>query len=421
MKPFLSLAALAALAAAPAAAEVPSALIHEGRLYDAAGAPVNVPLDLEFTLYDDADGGRAVWSERHEGVAFDDGYFAVALGEEAPLREALAGGARYLGIRVGDDEEMSPRLAVGSVPYALVCEDVVGDVHAASISIGGALVIDGDGRWVGDVTGLRGEPGAQGPRGEPGAQGPRGEPGAQGPRGEPGAQGPRGEPGAQGPRGEPGAQGPRGEAGAQGPRGEAGAQGPRGEAGAQGPRGEAGAQGPRGEAGAQGPRGDVGPQGEVGPPGPRGDVGPMGLQGPPGPTLFQWAAFRFVDVPAAGQQPRAAATLTFTPPANGWALVRARGFCNVMGQAQSENGVGVAIGANDVEAFDPQGVSGWGVMRIPATTALHHQIPWTAERLVAVTAGESAALSVFVRHEIGAAADDCSGSATVEIFSGQLP
>jgi hypothetical protein len=188
-----------------------------------------------------------------------------------------------------------------------------------------------------------------------------------------------------------------------------GPQGPQGDVGPQGP------QGPQGDIGPQGPQGDVGPQG------PQGVVGPQGLQGPPGPTLFQRASFRFVGVPAAGQQPSSAATLTFTPPAAGWALVRARGFCNMMGQAQSEAGIGVAIGPNAIDAYAPNTVGDWGVMRLPPTTASNHQIPWTAERLVAVNAGIPTAMSVFVRHESGAGADDCSGSVTVEIFSGQLP
>lgn len=62
--------------------------------------------------------------------------------------------------------------------------DVLGGV-----SIGGALVIDQTGQWVGDPTGLAGPTGAQGPQG---VQGPQGAPGAQG------AQGPQGPAGSTG-------------------------------------------------------------------------------------------------------------------------------------------------------------------------------------------------------------------------------
>jgi hypothetical protein len=67
-----------------------------------------------------------------------------------------------------------------------------------SIAAGGTVVIDSNGMWVGDPTGLVGP---QGPPGEQGPQGPRGE---QGPRGYTGPQGSRGPKGDQGPHGPPG-------------------------------------------------------------------------------------------------------------------------------------------------------------------------------------------------------------------------
>ena len=49
--------------------------------------------------------------------------------------------------------------------------------------------------------------------------------------------------------------GPKGDTGAQGPKGDTGAQGPKGDTGAQGPKGDTGEQGPKGDTGAQGPAG----------------------------------------------------------------------------------------------------------------------------------------------------------------------
>lgn len=57
------------------------------------------------------------------------------------------------------------------------------------LSIGGGLVIDATGQWVGDPTGLVGPAGPQGPQGVQGPQGPQGAQGPQGPQGPAGPSG----------------------------------------------------------------------------------------------------------------------------------------------------------------------------------------------------------------------------------------
>src|SRR4028119_863764 len=90
----------------------------------------------------------------------------------------------------------TPREEVSSVPYAFVSANATGAITPVSVSIGGKTVIDENGRWVGEPSGLVG---AQGPKGEPGPVGLEGPPG---PRGEPGPAGLRGEPGPGGAKGE---------------------------------------------------------------------------------------------------------------------------------------------------------------------------------------------------------------------------
>ncbi len=229
----LALSALLPLLAisAPAAAGVPSTLTEQGRLFDSVGAPLSTTVAITFSLYAGPNGGQALWSET-QVIALDAGYFAAELGTVTPLPAALWDGTvRYVGITVGADPEMSPRQPTSSVPYALVAEEVSGDIHPHSISVNGATVIDENGSWVGPATGLIGPTGAQGPQGEIGPQGP------MGPQGAPGIQGPQGPQGLQGPQGITGA------VGATGPQGAAGAVGP------QGPVGPAGAAGPQGPAG----------------------------------------------------------------------------------------------------------------------------------------------------------------------------
>lgn len=226
----------AALVATPARAAVPETITHQGRLYDASDAPVSGPLTVRFTIYDAETGGAALWTEEHQ-ITFEDGYFSASLGEIEPLPGVLDGSLRYLGIQVGNDPEMTPRAAVRSVPYALLANDVNGDITPQSVSIQGAgTVIDANGQWVGDPTGL------VGPAGPAGATGPMGPAGATGPEG---PAGPMGATGATGPAGEMGPAGPQGPLGPMGPTGPAGATGP---TGAAGPTGPAGPPGPPGGA-----------------------------------------------------------------------------------------------------------------------------------------------------------------------------
>ena len=66
-----------------------------------------------------------------------------------------------------------------------------------------------DGEWkiTGNIKGLTGDTGEQGPKGDTGEQGPKGDTGEQGSKGDTGEQGPKGDTGEQGPKGDPGKDG----------------------------------------------------------------------------------------------------------------------------------------------------------------------------------------------------------------------
>ncbi|MBI4957494.1 MAG: collagen-like protein [Myxococcales bacterium] len=234
-----------------AGAQVPESVTQQGRLYDSGGNPINGPLDVVFAIYDSAGAATSIWSETHT-ITFDDGYFSVTLGTTTALdTTVLDGGVRYLGIKVDNDPEMSPRAAVHSVPYAILAGDVTGDIHPSSVVVNGTTVIDGTGHWVGSPTGLVGPTGPAGSDGAAGAVGPAGATGAIGPTG------PAGVTGAVGPTG------PAGATGAVGPAGATGAVGPTGPAGATGSNGALGPTGPAGANGAAGALGPTGPTGIV--------------------------------------------------------------------------------------------------------------------------------------------------------------
>lgn len=307
-----------ALATTSAHAEVPSRLVVQGYLTDLSSQrPLHGTFDVVVTLYDmsgrtteyqtaggtatDPQGlGAVLWTET-QVITAEDGRYSVVLGAEPhnSLPDDLLGSDQVeLGLAIDGDSEMTPRLAVttGSVPYALQAreaEQVTGDIEPLSLSIGGQLLINENGEWVGPDSGLigpKGDAGDAGPAGADGvdgAAGPQGPVGPQGLAGADGATGPKGDTGAQGPAGPVGATGATGATGAAGPQGPVGPQGIAGADGATGPQGDTGAQGPAGPVGPAGVDGIAGPIGPIGPQGPQGvqgAAGNMGPQGPMGPT-----------------------------------------------------------------------------------------------------------------------------------------
>jgi hypothetical protein len=190
---------------ATATAAVPGRITEQGRLFmKGTSTPTSGSVPMIFSVYAAASGGTALWTESYN-VTLDDGYYSVQLGSKTAFPATLwDGSVRYIGLKVGSDEEMMPREEVAAAPYALVAGDVTGDIHPTSVSVAGKTVIDAAGKWVGEPTGLQG---AKGDKGDPGAMGT---PGAPGTPGQQGMQGIQGMPGMQGMQGIQGIQGPPG-------------------------------------------------------------------------------------------------------------------------------------------------------------------------------------------------------------------
>lgn len=149
------------LLATPAFA-VPTLLSHQGHVLDATNQPVTGVAAITFTLYEEAEGGTAVWTETID-VVFDNGFYSVVLGTETTLDPSVLDvSSLYLGVTLAGQNEMSPRAQVTSVPYALraiTADHAVTSDRAetsSTVSLGdGTPVIDGTGRWIGllDVQG----------------------------------------------------------------------------------------------------------------------------------------------------------------------------------------------------------------------------------------------------------------------------
>jgi hypothetical protein len=103
---------------------VPITVPYSGHLTAIDGTPVTGSVSLTFALYTQAAATTTLWSEAHH-LSVSNGYFSVVLGDAAaggtPFPPGVWNGApRYLGVTVGSDPEMTPRLSVASVPYALL-------------------------------------------------------------------------------------------------------------------------------------------------------------------------------------------------------------------------------------------------------------------------------------------------------------
>jgi hypothetical protein len=123
-------------------ADAPTKLNYQARLTDPSTGDVVADGDytIVFSLYSTATGGTALWTETRT-VMVTDGLFSVVLGEDTSLSTSLLTGTTYLGIKVGDDDEMTPRRQIVSVAYALVAQEA--NSLASGATIGTDNIEDG--------------------------------------------------------------------------------------------------------------------------------------------------------------------------------------------------------------------------------------------------------------------------------------
>src|SRR5579872_1762393 len=106
---------------ADAATGVNRQINFQGKLVDNNGLNVaDNTYTVVFSLYSVSSGGSNVWTET-DSVTTKAGIFQVALGANTPLPDNVYfnSDSLYLGIKVGTDAEMTPRIRFTAVPYAL--------------------------------------------------------------------------------------------------------------------------------------------------------------------------------------------------------------------------------------------------------------------------------------------------------------
>jgi hypothetical protein len=146
MKKLLILTVVGALimSVSPCRADIPHLINYQGMLTDTGGNPLNGDYDLTFKIYGQSSGGSALWTETHTGTQVQDGLFNVILGSLSLLPSSVfEDTVRYLGITVGSDPEVSPRIRITSIPYAYRA------LVADSAAVAGSVVGSGGG-WVDD-------------------------------------------------------------------------------------------------------------------------------------------------------------------------------------------------------------------------------------------------------------------------------
>lgn len=125
IKSFLIIMIIVTLVCPVKAQNVPTLINYQGFLTDKDGKALSGnDYIITFLLYDRLQGGDPLWQEVHEAVTIENGLLNILLGSrDSTLSTSILAGKRYLGIKIGNDTEMGPRMQLASVPFSLKSEE----------------------------------------------------------------------------------------------------------------------------------------------------------------------------------------------------------------------------------------------------------------------------------------------------------
>ena len=110
----------------PSFGEVPYRIDYQGVLLS-DGEPVTSTVTATFAIYGTATGGTSLWSEPRSVTPDSKGVFSIVLGEVTDITEAVFSSAdRWLGVQIGGEPELSPRMQLVTAPYAFRISTVDG-------------------------------------------------------------------------------------------------------------------------------------------------------------------------------------------------------------------------------------------------------------------------------------------------------
>ena len=129
----VALGALITIGSASARGGVPDSVNYQGVLKTSVGSPVpDGSYSVTFNIYDVTSGPNPpLWTET-KSVTTVGGLFTTFLGSVTALPSSVfSGPKRFLGITVNPDPEMTPRVALVTVPYSFRVETVDGSAGGA--------------------------------------------------------------------------------------------------------------------------------------------------------------------------------------------------------------------------------------------------------------------------------------------------
>ncbi len=143
-------------------AQVPDFVNYQGRLMDSSGNPITTPTTIQFSLYNHptngspggtpSSAGPLLWTETYDGsnpncqqiTPGADGIFAQHLGDCVSFPSYLDFTQEYyLGVKIGSDNEATPRVPLSTHPYAFTSKRLYAENEDVYITTGtsGNIVI----------------------------------------------------------------------------------------------------------------------------------------------------------------------------------------------------------------------------------------------------------------------------------------
>jgi|GEM_PF-1274518 len=117
-------------------AQVPEKISYQGLLTDTNNTPIpDGNYNIVFTLYDAAQNGNAIWQES-QSLDINGGLLNALLGDVIPLNASFEQ-PYWLGIKIGNDPELTPRTELTTSPYAMTT------LNVADSSISSSKIQDG--------------------------------------------------------------------------------------------------------------------------------------------------------------------------------------------------------------------------------------------------------------------------------------
>ena len=129
------------------AAQSPILVNYQGYLTDADGQALTGDQEISFLLYEQLEGGVDLWNET-QTVTLENGLFNVLLGSaDSTLTIEHLSGERFLGIKIGEDDELEPRMRMASVSHSVTATHAEGAYTLDSPGNGptDAVIVDDNG------------------------------------------------------------------------------------------------------------------------------------------------------------------------------------------------------------------------------------------------------------------------------------